>query len=160
MANQLASYRSQLETLRSFRRELSPGEIVLLIDSLTGEHAPRSKLVEVDGKYYVEISIERISQAIEAFYEANYYQGENQMLTNLIIGLENSLVQLRGINQNLGLQLQNEQDRHQITINQRDLYKNLVDEVRGKTNRTLFITVGIIAVETAIIILLLASGGS
>jgi len=152
----LAKYRKENEFLINYITVLSPTEKLALLDSLSGgdKYLP-STLIEKHNLLLAEIDINRIEEIYNKIMEGIYYKGENQIISNQNQESQNTIKYLTSLNANLNDMLSKQLQNNINTIQQRDNYKKLLDDISSNVNRNLFIAWSIIAIETALIILIL-----
>lgn len=145
----LATQRAKVRELTISQQLLTPTQNTLLFDDLTSNSTNEKSLL--DGNY-VKTRVERIIEANYKMQREEELETENVIQQQLIENLEltnNSLKRINSNSENALVQCNTALD---LTIEEKNQYKDLYLESAGKTRKGLFITTGIIVIETIVLV--------
>ena len=146
----LTAQRIRINQLTVSQRLLSPTQNTQLFDNLTfGSSSTLSVLM--DGNF-VKTPLERIIEANYRMRREKELEEENLIQQKLIENLEFTNNSLRRINSNLEESLLQSNIKMELTLDEKDQYRKLYLESTGKTRKALFITTGVIVIETIVLV--------
>jgi len=138
----------------SQRLLLTPTQNTQLFDNLTsGSKYEPSLLLD---EYFAKISVQRLAEANYKIKREKELDEENAIQQKLIENLELTTGSLKIINSNLEQVVLQCNTAMDLALEEKDQYRKLYLEAAGKTRKGLFITTGIIVVETILIVWLLS----
>lgn len=154
LRNSLNYLRARTFQLEIAQERLTPTQQVTQFDKLTTDDE-NSELIQKDNKVIVETTPERIADANLQMQEKRNLEIENAIQDQIISELEKNIEGYAKMNSNLETALDTQKQLTQIAVSEKNEYKELYDEVKGKTRKGLIVAYGIAAVEAIIIVTML-----
>jgi hypothetical protein len=157
-ANQIEGrYKSKIVALESKLeefRKLEPNNVLQYLDYLSGKGL-ESVLYIIGNDTLGIVDINRIKFAVEKILQANSYAEQILELEEWVANLEVQVSKLESINNGLLTEVNDLNRAMSITVEQRDVYRNLYLESHGKVRKSSIVAYGVGGIAVLLFILTL-----